>query len=175
MDSTQHGEPTQLPEGAKKSGRAVSDIPLVLLLLIISVGTIISSLFMPRPGGWATAPGLFPLIIGIVLLGMSLGLLSMSIRDGISPLPFLPFGSRAVKGDDNRIFLKRIFVAIGGILVYCLVLIPLIHFTAATIIYLAGTLWYFWRGKLYIILIISVLASLFLAATFSRIFQIILP
>ena len=171
MNPTQGGEQTPLAKSTEGGGGSANDLPLVLILLIVSIGTIISSLSMPRPGGWATAPGLFPLIVGIVLLGMGIGLLSMVIRSRRFSLSL--FSSKI--GDGDRVLLIRIFVAIVGILLYALVLMPLVHFTIATIVYLIGTLWYFWRGKLYKILIISVLVSLFLAETFSRIFQIILP
>ena len=171
MDPTQGGEKTRLTKGAAGGRGSVNDLPLTLILLIVSIGTIISSLFMPRPGGWATSPGLFPLIIGIVLLGLTIGLLTPMIRSRRFSFPLI---LRKIR-DEDRVLPIRVFVALGGVLLYALVLLPLVHFYIATIVYLIGTLWYFWRGKLYKILLILVLVTLFLAETFKWVFQIILP
>jgi hypothetical protein len=167
------GEQRMNESNGEKKGQEsfLGDFLLAVALLLISIGTIILSWRMPRPSGWTTSPGVFPLFIGIVLLGMGIGLLSGAIRSGRQLSP----GIRQKMTQEQKIFLKRILLATGGILFYIFVLIPTVHFTIGTMLYLIGTLWYFWRGKIYKILLISIFSALFLSAAFQYLFQVILP
>jgi hypothetical protein len=70
---------------------------------------------------------------------------------------------------------RRILLVVGSVLVYALVLIPLLHYTVATFVYLVAAIWHFWRGSLLWIVAISLAGALFLSQTFERAFAIILP
>jgi hypothetical protein len=63
----------------------------------------------------------------------------------------------------------------ASVILYAVVLIPLLSYTLATVIYLFAVIWYFWRGKLLWIVLISVGAAVFLSETFQRAFSIMLP
>jgi len=159
-------------KGIEEKAPSRNDIILGSVLVLLSGGVILRSIQMPRPEGWGEAPGLFPLLCGVILLfmGLSLTLSAVKRRRTEPQTAGQTTGSRK---DPHEIL--RTSIVIGGILVYVLVLIPLLHYTIATFIYLMGTIWYFWRGKLLWILVISISGSLFLSQTFKHFFDILLP
>jgi len=159
-------------EGAEGKIEGHGDLSLSVVLILLSVGVIFLSLRMPRPAGWLSAPGIFPLFSALILLGLSLGLFLSTI--GKRKHRSLPSAAEPPSAE-KRLFIKRTVVVVIGILAYVFVLIPLVHFTIATFIYLVGTLWYFWRGKVYRIVLISLITSLLLSEMFKQFFQIILP
>ncbi len=180
MESTPHSgmeeENKGIAEGvieeSNERAEAPGDLWLGGILAALSLGIIVLSIRMPRPGGWLSAPGIFPLFSALILLGLSLGLLWMKLRAG--PMP------PAVRSEQTDrtakwLFLKRNLVVVLGILIYVFLLIPAVHFRLATFIYLVGTLWYFWGGSFYKILPISLVATLFLSEMFTWFFQIMLP
>jgi hypothetical protein len=149
------------------------DLWLAPFLIAFSLTVIVLSYRMPRPGGWLSAPGIFPLVSALILLGLSLGLLLWRIRTRgrVSMVPAAPPADRA----EGRVHARRMLVAVAGILAYVFLLIPIVHFRVATFIYLVGTLRYFWDGALYKILLISLITTLLLSEMFVRFFQIMLP
>jgi hypothetical protein len=180
MDSTPHPETEEERKGivegvTEESGIRVEgrgDLWLGGILTALSVGIIILSLQMPRPAGWLSAPGIFPLFSAFILLGLSVGLLCMRLRAG----PIIPaVRSQPVDRAEKRLLFKRGVVVAFGVLTYVFLLIPTVHFRFATFIYLVGTLWYFWGGSFYKILLISLVATLFLSEMFTWFFQIMLP
>jgi hypothetical protein len=149
----------------------IGDILLGIVLLLMSLAIIIISIKMPRPAGWGQAPGLFPLVCGLALLCMGLILFLKAFKK--VTLNSLIQNSKTQA--TNLFQAKRMFIVIGGIFFYVSVLIPLLHYMAATLIYLLFTVWYFWRGKVYWILLISIGGTTFLSLTFKYFFEIILP
>ena len=157
----------------EKAGRINrGDFFFAIILILVSLSVIGLSLGMPRPGGWATSPGLFPILIGIVLLGMGIGLLLSAIRAGQQPVSQ---GAEGLEKEKVRVQKKRVVLAVASILVYVFILIPTLHFPVSTLLYLLASLWYFWRGKAFKIITISVIATLFFCLAFTRLFHIMLP
>lgn len=147
------------------------DLWLAVILILLSIGVIFISLRMPRPAGWLSAPGIFPLFSAVLLLFLSVGLFLWTIfKRRPRPTETTPRTFTETFTES-----KRMLWAIIGTLVYIFLLIPTVHFTIATFIYLLGTLWYFWRGKTYKIILISFLTALLLSEMFKRFFQIMLP
>lgn len=173
MDSTQQIEQLEEKKIELERVEGHGDLLLATIIIVLAIGVIIMSLRMPRPGGWASSPGIFPLFASIILLGLGIGLFFSTINKKKLRLS-ISFSLKKIDGE-SRTFAKRTVVAVMGILIYICVLIPTVHFTIATFVYLVGTLWYFWGGKGYKIFIISISATLFLSEVFKRIFQIILP
>jgi hypothetical protein len=149
-----------------------SDIILGTILILLSGAVIFRSLQMPRPEGWGQAPGLFPLLCGVILIFMGMSLTVTAIRKRKENAQRQEESNRNTKGSDE---IARTLVVLGGILIYVFILIPLIHYTASTFFYLVFTIWYFWRGKPYWVIIISIAGTLFLSQTFKHFFDIILP
>jgi len=154
-------------------GPSVGDYVLACSLAVLSFAVIVSAIRMPRPEGWSEAPGLFPLICGVGLLGMAAILAAAAWRE--------PAIEEATKADSTQseepeqVNIGRTLLVGGSVVVYALVLIPLLSYTLATFIYLFAVIWYFWRGKLLWILVISLGATIFLSETFQRAFSIMLP
>jgi hypothetical protein len=150
------------------------DFFFALIIILMSLGTFFMILSMPREKGWLTSPGIFPLLTVIILFGLGIGLLFMTVR-GKDIKASVLFGLNKITQDADPRMVKRTVVAVLGILIYTVVLIPTVHFTIGSFIYLVGTLWYFWKGKVYKILIISAVTTLFLSEVFKRFFNIMLP
>jgi hypothetical protein len=156
----------------KGSPLRVGDLVLGCTLTLASLWVVVVSIRMPRPEGWGQAPGLFPLVCGISLLGMAVFLTVTTVAGRGSGARHASPGS---EGDSGAPEPHRILLVVGSVLVYALVLIPLLHYTVATFVYLVAVIWYFWRGNLLWILVIALSGALFLAQTFERAFAIILP
>jgi hypothetical protein len=56
-----------------------------------------------------------------------------------------------------------------------IVILNLLPFEVGTFIYLVGTLFLFWRGKVYKILIISAAVVVFYSLSFKMLFKLVLP
>jgi len=151
----------------------VGDYVLACSLAVLSVTVIVSAIRMPRPEGWSEAPGLFPLICGLGLLGMA-AILALAAWRG-------PAIEEATNADSTQseepepVNIGRTLLVGASVILYAVVLIPLLSYTLATVIYLFAVIWYFWRGKLLWIVLISVGAAVFLSETFQRAFSIMLP
>lgn len=148
------------------------DYVLAGSLAVLSLWVIVSAIRMPRPEGWDEAPGLFPLICGFGLLTMA-AILAVAAwrRPAVEDTTADSTGSE----EPDEFNLGRTLLVGGSVLLYTLVLIPLLSYTLATFVYLVAVIWYFWRGKLLWILVISLGATVFLSQTFQRAFSIILP
>jgi hypothetical protein len=150
----------------------VGDLVLGCSLTLASLWAVIESIRMPRPEGWGQAPGLFPAVCGAALLAMGVFLTATAIARRQPGAPRAPAGGEA---DAESPELRRILLVMGSVLVYVLVLIPLLHYTVASFVYLVAVIWYFWRGNFLLILAISLAGAAFLSQTFEHAFAIILP
>ena len=157
---------------AKGFSFPVGDLVLGCSLTLVSLWVVIASIRMPRPEGWGQAPGLFPLVCSVALLGMAVFLTLTAIG---RRHPDVRQASAEREGDPESPELRRILLVVGSVLVYVSVLIPLLHYAVATFVYLAAVIWYFWRGNLLWILAISLAGAVFLSQTFEHAFAIILP
>jgi ABC-type polysaccharide/polyol phosphate export permease len=158
--------------GADETTFPVGDVILGSVLVLMSGAVIVRSVQMPRPEGWGQAPGLFPLLCAVILFCMGLSLIVAAIK---RRWMVAQATGKSAPGKEDSHEILRTLIVIGGILIYALILIPLLHYSIATFIYLFATIWYFWRGKLHWIFIISVSGALFLSQTFKHFFNIILP
>jgi hypothetical protein len=165
----QDSQTPDLPAGDAIGGKG--DRLLAGILIAFSLGVVALSLQMPRPSGWLSAPGLFPIFAAVVLLGLSLGLLVSGVRRAER----VPAAAHPAARAEQALFAKRAAIVAAGVLLYVFLLIPLLHFRAATFVYLVGTLWYFWRGAWHKVVLISLAATLFLSEMFTWFFQILLP
>lgn len=152
----------------------VGDLILSCSLAVLSLAVIVSAIRMPRAEeGWSEAPGLFPLLCGLGLLAMSAILALAAWRK--PAVEEATTADSALSEEPEQVNIGRTLLVGGSVVVYALVLIPLLSYTLATVLYLFAIIWYFWRGKLHWIVVISVGAAVFLSETFQRAFSIILP
>jgi hypothetical protein len=70
---------------------------------------------------------------------------------------------------------KLLFLTFSTILVYMIILLNLLPFEIATFLYVAGSLYLFWKEKIYKILIISIGITTFYSVTFKLLFKLALP
>lgn len=159
-------------KGVEETASARSDIILGSVLVLMSGAVIFRSMQMPRPEGWGEAPGLFPLLCGVILLFMGLSLTVTAIKRRRLEAHVT---EAAASGKEESLEILRTLIVLGGVLIYVFALIPLLHYSIATFIYLLATIWYFWRGKLLWVVVISISGALFLSQTFKNFFDIILP
>ena len=161
----------QTSETGRGLGPPVGDYILACSLAVLSLAVIVSAFRMPRPEGWSEAPGLFPLICGLGLLLMA-AILAVAAWRGAA----VREEPKADSSEETEpVNIGRILLVAGSVVVYVLGLIPLLSYTLATFVYLFAVIWYFWRGKLVWILVISLGTTIFLSETFPRAFSIILP
>jgi len=151
----------------------VSDYVLAGAIAALSVVVIVSAVQMPRPEGWSEAPGLFPLICGVGLLVMA-GILALAAWRRSAIEEEAAAGSTPSE-QPEPMELGRTLLVGGSVVVYALVLIPLLGYTFATFVYLCPVIFYFWRGKLLWVILISLGTTVFLSQTFEHAFSIILP
>lgn len=157
--------------------RSSSFADLLVASILIALSIVVTALGerMPRPRGWGASPGLLPVVTGIILFGLGVLLAFSAFRSKKTKTPvFLQQMSREEKAKYVDIT-KRICLVIGSILFYIAVMVPIIGYTTSTFVYLFGTIWFFWKGKLYKILLISVGGTLFYSLVFPWFFQIFLP
>ncbi|KUK93170.1 MAG: Uncharacterized protein XE05_1132 [Thermotogales bacterium 46_20] len=134
-----------------------------VFLSVIAVFVIVVSAGMNPYGSWSLAPGLFPLIMGIILLALAIslifqGVLSKTFKSG---------------GFDNVDWLRISFVMI---LTFVYVwLVPIIGFIAVSIPYLALMLLLLGEKRWWLIGIISVGTTLGLYYAFGVLLSVYLP
>lgn len=142
-------------------------------LIALSIYVIISSFGMTKDG-WASSPGLMPLLIGVSLLGMALGLLVSSVKT--KELRGLTSKVRASLADpENSLRTKRVLILVAAIAIYTLILVPLFHYIVSTFIFLVFTLTYFWWQRLLYVVALAAGVTLFFALVFTQFFETLLP
>lgn len=162
--------------GSGKGATAAIDFVSSILLMAFSIGVVLWSLRMPRPGGWSSAPGLIPLFLSTCTFFMGLGLLISAVRNkGVSQLV-----SRCKTFSPSQsiidIKVKRSLWIILLTAFYFFILLGRIPFELASFIYLASTLHVFWRkGGWLKIILISVLLPCVTSALFRVIFIVFMP
>ncbi len=160
-------------ERAKTAG---GDFASSIFIMILSVLISLWSLKMPKPGGWGSGPGLMPLLLGISLFCMALGLFLSSLRRH-GPSRF-SIGMRRLLSKDGfkEGKAKRSLWIMFLSALYLFGMIGRMPFEAASFVYLACTLFLFWRkGGWPKILLVSALLPLALGFLFRVMFVMILP
>jgi len=160
----------------RKDAMPAIDFISSILLMAFSVGIVLWSLRMPRPGGWSSAPGLIPLFLSTCTFFMGVGLLISSIRNkGISRL-MTKYRAFSLSQSIGRIKVKRSLWIILLTAFYFFVLLGRIPFEFASFIYLASTLHIFWRkGGWLKIILISALLPFVMSALFRVVFVVFVP
>ncbi len=152
----------------------IIDISGILFIMLISVLVIIASIFMERPRGWASAPGLLPVIVGGTLFIMCFFLLISTLKEKKE------FGS---SGSKLRRYLcdvyqgnKKALQIIGLVAIYYFLLIKFLPFELATAIYIFVSLFQFWEeGSLAKKIIISIVIPVLLTYIMREAFYLHMP
>jgi fatty acid desaturase len=151
-----------------------TDVKMGLAFAAFAALALEESLRMPVYDDVYTAPGLFPAFLSFCIIAMSLGLVFWGRRrsklqtEGAVEVSH----EEAVAMATER---KRLFLAIGLILLYCFVFLGHINYTLATFLFLVLSMSFFKATKIHWIVIISALASLGISYLFGKIFLIPLP
>ena len=159
----------------KDQGMPKADFIMGLILMAGSLLIVVESLKLPRFekdwGGFYAAPGFVPLILGITLLVMSLALFVRAVKK---------HGYRIIPGRDQL----RDFVRSKPVHRWCLAMVYAfgfffvlghIYFYLAAFLVLFAFMATFGEQKVYISLIISVVASAMIYLVFTKIFLVPLP
>jgi len=163
---------------SRKDPRAGVNIISSIILMIFSAGVFVWSLYMPRPSGWPSAPGVIPLFVSTCLFFMALQLLVYGIRkDGISQLKSMrQRKERSDERPETRTGLKRSLWIVLLVAGYIFVLLERIPFEIASFIYMVAALYVFWRkGGWLKILIISAILPFFISFMFRFVFHVLVP
>ena len=136
-----------------------------LMFLAVSIVIMVMSLQMNTYGSWALAPGLFPLIASVFLAVLSSALIYEGIRKR---------NVEKTKSSDDKINWFKITVVFLLTLVFTWVL-PLIHFVAATIIYMLLMLLFLGERRWWVVTLISLGTTGFLYYVFGVLLGVMLP
>lgn len=147
-----------------------SDLFMSLFLMILCVLVFAVAWAWPRPGGLASAPGLFPMLTSLMLFCMSLSLFISSIRKR-ARLHLRERVAKAFKSED----LQPTLLAFATLLVYLIVLLNLMSFEISTFIYLTIALAIFWKARFYKVLIVSAVFTALYSYVFQSFFNLMLP
>jgi hypothetical protein len=160
----------------QKKSMAGIDFISSLVLMAFSLGVILWSFKMPRPGGWPSAPGLLPAFLGVLIFSMSLAMLISSIRNGGPARWVSKWKSLSLKQSAGRLKARRIFWITFFIAIYIFGMLGRMPFEIAGFIYLTLTLYFFWRkGAGWKIILVSILVPLVMGMVFKGIFAVLLP
>ena len=159
----------------KDKGMPKADFVMGLILMALSVLIVVESLKIPRFekdwGGFYAAPGFVPLILGITLFAMSLALFVRAVKMR---------GYRIVPGREAN----REFIRSKPVHRWCLAMVYAfgfffvlghIYFYLAAFLVLFAYMATFGEQKLWLSLIISLIASALIYLVFTRIFLVPLP
>jgi hypothetical protein len=154
---------------------SVGDLLVGLVLVALSVFVIIHAVSMPRPRGWHSAPGLLPLSLGLTLLGMSVALLVLAVREGgmsqLIPRVRISYG---VKQDRMSTWSRAVGI-LGGIGIYIYVLLRWLPFEVATFLYLLIVLGALWRRDPLRVALVAAGVAVVLSLLFGKILRTLLP
>jgi len=147
-------------------------------LIVMAVAAVISiwALKMSIPTGWASAPGLVPLLFAGTMFLMGLGLFITAVyRKGLSSLS-TRLSSFSGKDFIQDMQTKRSIWIIVLAAIYTLVLSGRLPFEIAGFLFLLGTFTVFWKkGRWLRLIIASIVIPLFFSLTFRFLFSILLP
>jgi hypothetical protein len=152
-----------------------ADFIMGLILMVLSLLIVVESLKIPRFekdwGGFYAAPGFVPLILGITLFVMSLALFVRAVKkQGYRIVPGREALSNFARSGRVHRWCLAMFYAFGFFF-----LLGHIYFYLAAFLVLFAYMATFGEQKLYISLIISIVASAAIYLVFTRIFLVPLP
>ena len=152
-----------------------ADFMMGILLMALSAVICYAAWSWPRPEGIGSAPGLFPFCIAFTLFFMALGIFINALRlkghrQFVQVFTRDHFQEAWVRGN-----LKLAVLTLATVLTYMVVILNILSFEIGTFIYMAGSLYLFWRGQIYRILIVSAAMVAFYSVTFKLLFKLVLP
>ena len=160
----------------KQRQSAGKDIISAAFVMGMGIAVSVWALFLPRPSGWSSAPGLVPLLFAGSMTLMGLGLLTSALRrKGVAYLRKAWTDFSAV-GLFQATQTKRTLWIVVLSAIYTLVLSGRVPFEIAGTLFLLSTLTVFWRkGGWLKILLISVCVPLTFGLMFRLLFAILVP
>jgi hypothetical protein len=169
-------DPTDKKMLKKQSQMAGKDI--ISAAFVMGLGIIVSvwALFMPRPSGWSSAPGLVPLLFAGSMTLMGLGLLISALRRNAIAHLRQAWANFSIAGLFRETQTKRTLWIVVLSAIYTLVLSGRVPFEIAGTLFLLGTLTVFWRkGGWLKILLISGCVPITFSLMFRLLFAILVP
>ena len=169
-------EPSDQETNKKKLRMAGTDIISSLIVMAVGVAISVWALKMPNPTGWASAPGLVPLLFASTMFLMGLGLFITALRQkGFSALRtrLSRFSGKDFIQDTQT---QRSLWIIMLTTVYLLVLSGRLPFEIAGALFLFSTFAVFWKeGRWLKLIVVSLVIPLVFSLTFRFLFSILLP
>jgi hypothetical protein len=148
----------------------VADFFMGIFLIALCVVVIYAAWSWPRYEALASAPGLFPFLIAISLLVMAVFLLAHAIKEK-AYVNVVARLKQSLAGEDTRPTL----LTLSLVLVYIIALLNLLPFEISTLIYIATSLFIFWRRRLWLVLAIAAGTAVVYSVSFEYFFHILLP
>ena len=169
-----------IEELKEKTEEAVAETPaadLVMSLALMALSLVVgyAAWFWPRPEGISSAPGLFPFLIAATLFLMALGLFVNALRLKGHRQLVRCLAKASIQKAWAQGNLKLALLALATVLTYLIVILNLLPFTIGTFLYMAGSLYLFWRGSLWKIMIASACMVAFYWLSFEVLFKLVLP
>ena len=155
---------------------ASTDIVSALIVMAVAVIISVWALNMSKPSGWASAPGLVPLLFAGTMFLMGMGLFITAVRR--NGLTFLRtrLSSFSGKGFIQDTQTKRSVWIIVLTAVYMLILTGRLPFEIAGFLFLLSTFTVFWKkGRWLKVIVASIVIPLVFSLTFRFLFSILLP
>jgi hypothetical protein len=148
----------------------VADFFMGIFLIVLSLIVMYAAWSWPLLGPFAASAALSPLLITGSLLIMAIFLLVNAIRmQGHRNLVARLKQSWA--GEDTQ----PTIMTLALVLIYMIVLLNILSFEIATLIYIAVSLYIFWQRKAWLVLVIAGTAVAFYTVVFQYFFKILLP
>lgn len=147
------------------------------VLLLFSFAMALEAYSMKTPDGFWTGPGVFPIITTIILsicaiiwiVESLIGLKNEGVKKEIHSL------LTPLRNSVSKIRLIRFVGILALSLVYIFVLMPWLHFTMATLVFLLVTCVLFTKAKLYVSVLTSVTVTLCIYAAFKYVLLLPMP
>ena len=152
-----------------------ADLVMAILLMALSAVICYFAWIWPRPEGLSSAPGLFPFLIASSLFFMALGLLVNALRLKGYRQFIQILGKTYLREAWTQGNLKLVVLTLATVLTYMVVVLNLLSFETGTFLYMAGSLYLYWRGSIVKILLTSALMVAFYSLSFKVLFRLILP
>ena len=156
----------------------VFELYCTIAILFLGSFAIIHSFYLPVMGPRALSPALFPMVIGILLVALSIIQIVIILKKRIKQKNKISFIQEEVNKEQlpsNKREEERNLILIVIMLLAYMYLLPLIHFIPATLLFLVIIMSYVYKKVSIKIVIISVLITLTVFFTFSELFNLILP
>lgn len=169
-------EPLDQEVENKQMQLASTDVVSSLVVMALAVLISVWALKMPNPSGWASAPGLVPLLFAGTMFLMGLGLFIAAVRRN----GFLFLFNRLQSFSGTKFFRdeqsKRTVWIIVLTAIYILILTGRLPFEVAGSLFLFSAFTVFWeKGRWLKIIILSFVIPLIFSLVFRFLFSILLP